>query len=178
MSLPEQLERVAAAAAPFGAVGAVLPAEIASGARAFLIALGENEALEWLVLDDRFEPVVELEQVSDIASIVVLCELAVELSVSGCLEELHTRLAQAGPAEPDALSARAREAAAELELVIGAPPRVASLAYLDRIAAAAQRLERALGDHASPLASALGSHAGTVEAFIAEVGDRHRMPLR
>ena len=35
-----------------------------------------------------------------------------------------------------------------------------------------------LGEHASPLASALASHTGTVEAFIAEVESRNRVPLR
>jgi len=62
--------------------------------------------------------------------------------------------------------------------VIGAPPRIASPGYLDAVGSATRRLERLLGEHASPLASALAAHTGTVEAFITEVDVRHGLPLR
>jgi hypothetical protein len=72
----------------------------------------------------------------------------------------------------------AEEAALELERAIGAPPVLASPAYLDAVGAATRRLEFALGEHGSPFANALASSSGTVEAFVAEVEARHAVPLR
>ena len=72
----------------------------------------------------------------------------------------------------------AEEAALALEHAIGAPPIVASAAYLDEVGAATRRLEEALGEHGSPFANALASSTGTVEAFVAEVEGRHALPLR
>jgi hypothetical protein len=178
VSLEAQLERVAVAAATYGPVSGVLAAEPGSGGRAYLVALGEDDARVWLVLDGELRPVGERELVREVASVVVLCELAIELAGGGRLEELRSGLAGLGASEaPPGLDA-AQLAAAELEQVIGSPPRVASAAYLDRVGEATRRLERAFGEHASPLASALAAHTGVVEAFVAEVEGRHGVPLR
>jgi len=178
VGLDEELDAAASAAAAYGAVSAVLAADSAPGLRAYLVCLDDDAARGWLVLDASFAPVAERERVHEVASIVVLCELAVELAGGGQLETLQAALSELERREnPDGIEA-AREAAAELERVIGIAPRVASPAYLDRVGAATRRLERELGEHASPLASALASHTATVQAFVAEVDGRHRVPLR
>jgi hypothetical protein len=178
MALADDLDRAAKAAAPYGAVGAVLAAEPEPGRRSYLVALGDGAEREWLVLDDSFEPETERENVRAAASIVVLSELAGELAGGGQLEELRAQLAQLRLTEQPEGIEEAEEAALELERVIGAPPLVASPGYLDRVGAAAATLEGALGGQASPFASALASSSGTVQAFVAEVLGRHKLPLR
>jgi hypothetical protein len=178
VSLGEELERAAAAAAAFGTVAAVLAAETGRGLRAYLVALGEDASREWLVLDASLAAVSERDRVREVASIVVLCELAVELAAGGRLDELRSRFSELRASERSQGLDAAETAAAELEQVVGVPPWVASPDYLDRVGEATRRLERELGEHASPLASALASHTGTVEAFIDEVESRNRVPLR
>ena len=178
MALADDLERAAAAASGYGPVSAVLAAEQAPGRRGYLVALGEDDDRAWLVLDGGLMPVAERERVREVASIVVLCELAGELAGGGELEELRTRLAQVRLTEqPEGIEA-AEEAALALERVIGAPPLLASPSYLDEVGMAARALEAALGDLASPFAKALASSAATIEAFVAEVESRHLVPLR
>ncbi|HEY4346441.1 MAG TPA: hypothetical protein VGM80_02555 [Gaiellaceae bacterium] len=178
MALGEDLERAAAAGAAFGGVTAVLAAEPAAGRRAYLVALGEDDARAWLVLDGDLAPVPDRERVREVASIVVLCELAGELAGGGQIEELRNQLAQVRLTErPEGIEV-AEDAALALEHAIGAPPLVASPAYLDAVGAAAMALERALGDLASPFAKALAASAPTVEAFVLEVEGRHTVPLR
>lgn len=172
MDLGAQLEAAAFAAQAHGVVAAVLAAEPASGERAYLVAFEGDGEREWLVLDESFGPVSERERVREVAAIVVLCELAVELAAGGRLAELRALLEEQGS------PAAVREAAAELERVVGLPPRVASPELLDRLGEAAGALERSLGEGASPLASALASHSGAVEAFIAEVEIRNGVALR
>jgi hypothetical protein len=177
MTLADDLERAAEAAARHGEVSAVLAVQPAPGRRAYLVALGQGDARAWLVLDEARLPVTSRERVREAASIVVLCELAAELAGGGQLEELRARLAQVRLTEqPDGIGA-AEEAALALERAIGTPPILASPAYLDGVGAATTTLERALGEHASPFANALASAAGTVEAFVAEVEGRHLLPL-
>ncbi|HEX5448677.1 MAG TPA: hypothetical protein VFW85_01300 [Gaiellaceae bacterium] len=77
MTLTEDLERIAGAAADHGAVEAVLAAEV-SGARLYLVALGGDER-RWLVLDDAGAPVDERLRVRDTASIVAMTEVVGEL---------------------------------------------------------------------------------------------------
>ncbi len=177
MSLEDELQRAAATGSLYGAVCAVLAAEPMSGERAYLLALGEGDEREWLVLGKSLEPVTERSRVLEVASIVVLCELAVELAAGDRLQEAEARSAAAAADGQDGLAGVAA-AAAELEAVIGAPPRVASAAYLDLVGSATRRLEQELGDHVSPLARALAAHTPSVEAFIAEVEGRHRVLLR
>jgi hypothetical protein len=177
MALVDELERAAQAASGYGKVTGVLPAE-PSGHRVYLVALGEDDPREWLVLDAALSPIVDREAVREVASIVVLCELAGELAGGGQLEELRARLAEVRMTEQTPGIELAEEAALGLERAIGAPPVVASPAYLDAVGVATKRLEESLGDYASPFAGALAAAAGTVEAFIAEVESCQVAPLR
>ncbi len=178
MALADDLEQAAAASAPYGDVTAVLAAELTAARRTYLVALGDEDARRWLVLDAELRPVDDHERVREAASIVVLCELAGELAGGGQLEELRAQLAEVRMTEQPPGIESAEEAALALERAIGAPPIVASAAYLDEVGAATRRLEEALGEHASPFANALASSTGTVEAFVAEVEGRHALPLR
>jgi hypothetical protein len=81
MALADDLDRIAAHAAAHGAVTGVLAAEPALGLRLYLVALGDGEEeRRWVVLDDAGTPVSRREDVRDVASIVVMCELAEELT--------------------------------------------------------------------------------------------------
>ncbi len=178
MALADDLATAAGAAAAYGSVSAVLAAEPAPERRAYLVAFDEEEARAWLVLDAALEPVAERARVREVASIVVLCELAGELAGGGQLEQLRIELAQLRLTEqPEGIEA-AQEAALALERALGAPPLLASPTYLDELGAAVRRLERTLGDLASPFAHALASSSAAVEAFVAEVEGRHKLPLR
>ena len=177
MALADDLERAARAAASYGAVSAVLAAEPDSRGRVYLVALGEGEERRWLLLDGALAPVASRERVRAAASVVVLCELAGELAGGGRLEELRTRLLQLRTTEQLPGTEAADGAALALERAIGAPPVLASPAYLDAVGAATRALEQALGEHGSPFADALASSSGAVAAFVAEVEARHRLPL-
>jgi hypothetical protein len=155
----------------------VLAAEPAGRGRLYLVALGEGEARGWIVLDRAGGPVTDRGLVREVASIVVMCELAEELSGGGRLDELRTRLAQLRMTEQPPGIEAAEEAALGLERVIGAPPRVASTAYLDDVGAATLALERAMGEIDSPFASALRSSTGAMDGFLADVETRYRLPL-
>jgi len=176
--LGEDLEKAAAAGAPLGEVTAVLAAEPVSGRRSYLVALGDGESRAWLVLDDSFEPVTDRERVREVASIVVLSELAGELAGGGELDELRSKLAEVRITEHPPGIEEAEEAALALERTIGAPPIVASPAYLDGVGTATRKLEEALGEQGSSFSSSLAASSGTVEAFVADVEARHAVPLR
>jgi hypothetical protein len=178
VSLSADLEQAAAAASARGEVSAVLAAELASGRRAYLVAFGEEDDRSWLVLDDALRPVADRERVREVASIVVLSELAGELAGGGQLEELRSKLAEVRITESPVGIEEAEQAALELERAIGAPPIVASPGYLDEVGARTRELEQALGEQGSPFASSLAASSGTVEAFVAEVEARHVVPLR
>ena len=120
-----ELEQVAAAAAAHGEVTGVLAAEVASGQRSYLVAFGEGDAREWLVVDAEARAVDERVRVLEVASLVAMCELAAELAGEG----------------DDA--------------------RVATPAYLDAVGT-----------------PELGSSTGIVDAFVAEVEARYKLPLR
>ena len=94
MELTGELERISAVAAGYGDVTGVLAAEPSGRGRLYLVAFGEDEERRWLVLDTAGEPVRERALVREVASIVVMCELADELSGGGQLDELRARLAQ------------------------------------------------------------------------------------
>jgi hypothetical protein len=178
VALLGELEGVAARAAAYGTVLAVLPAEPQPDLRAYLIALDSHEQPRWLVLDRQLEPVDLREQVRDVAAVVVLCELAGELAGGGNLAELLERLAALGEEAAGEQLEQARVAAHALAHEIGVPPIVASPGYLDRVGMAAVRLERTLGEQSSPLAAALAAHTYAVERFVEEVVERSRLPLR
>jgi hypothetical protein len=171
MALEDELGRAARAAAEHGPVSGVLAADTATAGRAYLVALGLDDARSWLVLDAEGVVVPERERVREVASLVILCELAAELA-DELAEEMRRRSGE------EDLRASAVEALAQLDRVVGQPPRLASAAYLDRVGEAARGAERARGELSSPLAAALAAYAPAVEAFVAEVEDRQRVPLR
>jgi hypothetical protein len=178
MALADELAAAAAAASAHGHVSGVLAAELQGGRRGYVVALGEDTVREWVVLDANLAPVTDREQVRETASIVVLCELAGELAGGGQLEQLRSQLAEVRLTEQPPGIEAAETAALELERAIGSPPVVASAGYLDGVGAAAARLEEALGEGAAPFATALAASSGTVQAFVTEVVERHRTPLR
>jgi hypothetical protein len=177
MALTDDLERIAAAATPHGAVTGVLAAEPSRGRRLYLVALGPEDARRWLVVDDAGVPVERRDEVRDTASIVALCELAADVAGGGDLEQLRSQLAQVRMVEQPPGIEDAEDAALELERTIGAPPHVASPAYLDAIGAATLTLERALGETTSPFSSAIRSSTGAVEEFVADVERGYLIPL-
>ena len=169
MALGEDLERIAGAASAHGEVTGVLAAEPARGRRFYLVALGADEARRWVVLGEDGQPIEARDDVRDTASIVAMCELAADLAGGGDLEQLRTQLAQVRMVEQPPGIEEAEAAALALERVVGAPPRVASPAYLDDVGVAALVLERSLGEAVSPFSSAIRSGAGAVEQFVQEV---------
>ena len=161
MALAEDLERIAAAAAAHGEVSGVLAAEPAAGRRVYLVSFGDGDDRRWALLDDAGAIVDRREDVRDAASIVVMCELSAELA--GTVER------------PEGIE---EDAALTLERVVGAPPRVASPAYLDDVGAAAIALERALGGLSSPFSEAIRAGAGAVDAFVKDVERGYLVDLR
>ena len=177
MALAEDLERIAAAATTHGEVTGVLAAEPGRGRRRYLIALGGDESRQWLVLDDDAAPVVDLEDVRGTASIVAMCELTADLAGGGDLEELRSQLAQVRMVEQPPGIEEAEEAVLALERIIGAPPRIASPAYLDEVGAATLTLERTLGNVTSPFSEALRAGTGAVEEFVRDVERDYKLDL-
>jgi hypothetical protein len=178
MALAEDLERIAAVATAHGEVAAVLAAEPSRGHRFYLVALGADDDRRWLVLDDNAHPVERRDDVRDAASIVAMCELAGDLAGGGDLESLRSQLAQVRMVEQPPGIEVVEEAALALERVIGAPPRVATPAYLDEVGVATLTLERALGQLSSPFSTAIRSAAGTVEEFVQDVERGYLVELR
>lgn len=177
MALSDDLERIAAAAAAHGAVGAVLAAEPTAGRRLYLVAYGD-EAPEWLVVDDDGAPLERRSLVRDTASIVAMCEVAADVAGGGDLEELRNRLTQLKIVEQPPGIEEAEEAALALERIVGAAPRVATPAFLDEVGVASFTLERALGQSQSPFADALRAATGSVDEFVRDVERRYKAELR
>jgi hypothetical protein len=94
-----------------------------------------------------------------------MCELAEEAAGGGHLEELRAQLVSLRLTEHPEGIEDAEEAALELERTIGAPPRLASPAFLDSVGAATRRLEQALSDNpVSPFVEVMkGAAAVTAE---------------
>jgi hypothetical protein len=178
MALGKDLERIAGAASARGEVTGVLAAEPARGRRFYLVALGRDESRRWLVLDDDGQAVDRRDDVRDVASIVAMCELAADLAGGGELEELRSRLAQVRMVEQPPGIEAAEAAALDLERVVGAPPRIASPAYLDEVGAATIVLERELGEVSSPFSHALRGSTGAVDGFVREVERGYLVDLR
>jgi hypothetical protein len=177
MALDDDLERIAGAAAAHGEVAAVMAAEPAHGRRLYLVALDAGETRRWAVLDEAGAIVERRDDVRDAASIVAMCELAEDLAGGGDLEELRNQLAQVRMVEQPRGIEEAEEAALALERTIGAPPRVATPAFLDSVGAATVALERALGEVSSPFSEAIRSSAGAVDEFVREVERDYVLPL-
>jgi len=178
MALAEELERVAGIASARGEVTGVLAAEPARGRRFYLVSYGQDDGRRWLVLDEAGQPVERREEVRDVASIVALCELAADLAGGGDLEALRANLAEVKVVEQPPGIEEAEGAALALERVVGAPPRVASPAYLDEVGAATIQLERALGEVSSPFSDAIRGATGAVEEFVREIERGYAVDLR
>jgi hypothetical protein len=174
MALADDLERIAATAAPHGTVTGVLAAEPTRGRRLYLVAFDDGG---WLVLDADGTPIVRRADVRDGASIVAMSELAADLAGGGDLEALRRQLAQVRIVEQPAGIEDAEEAALALERTIGAAPRVATPQYLDEVGAATHALERALGETGSPFSSAIRSTTGAVQDFVADVERGYKLDL-
>ncbi len=169
MTLSDDLTRIAAAAAVHGKVTGVLAAEPASGLRRYLVAFDEDGKRRWVVVDDAGALVDRRDDIRDTASIVAMCELAEDLAGGGDLENLRAQLAQVRIVEHPPGIEEAEEAALTLERVLGAPPRIASPAFLDEVGAATVGLERALGEMSSPFSDAIRGATGAVDEFVREV---------
>jgi hypothetical protein len=168
--LDEELVEAAERASRYGRVTGVLAAEPVPGRRSYLVALDAPDGgSRWIALDAAGRPLERLEEIRSVASIVAICELAGDVAGGGDLAALREELERVRVVEGAASVEPAERAALELERAVGAPPRVASPAYLDEVGAAAAQLERALGDSASPFSSALRGGTGAVEEFVRDV---------
>ena len=183
MVLADELEAAAAAAAGFAGpdetVAGVVPVEPQEGVRLYLCAYrGPDDAESWLVLDTAGSPVSERRLVRAAASIAGLVEMAEEIAAGGDLDELRAQLVSLRITENPVGIEDAEEAVAALQQAIGAPPRVATPAHLDRVGAATRRLETALGgEGGSPFTAAMKRAGDSLQAFVADVEARYRIEL-
>jgi hypothetical protein len=184
VALSDDLERAAGAAAAFAGDGervdAVLATEPTPGRRLYLCAFAsgsEPQAQTWLLLDIDGVPVTSRSAVRDAASIAALAEVAAETAGGGHLEALRQDLLALRMTENPPGIDEAEDAALALERIVGAPPRLATAAYLDKVGAATRRLERALGEDESPFGKAMASALAAVDALTAEVEARYKLEL-
>jgi len=182
VGLREDLDRSAASAAALAEDGeqveGVVPAQAEPDERTYLCSFVRGEERTWLVLDDGGAPVTSREVVRRTASIIALCELAEERAGGGDLQDLREQLVALRLTESPEGIEEAEEAALELERTIGSPPRLAEPAYLDRVGAAARRLELALGPSAgSPFAEAMKQGTAAVDDFVRDVETHYRSTL-
>jgi hypothetical protein len=159
VALQEELESIATAAGalagPDENLAGVIPTEPEEGRRVYLCAF-EGPGRTWVALDAEARVVTERPLVRRAVSIAALCELAEEAAGGGKLEELRAQLVSLRLTEDLEGIEEAEEAALDLERTIGAPPRLATPAFLDAVGAAARRLEEALGDDpVSPFVEAM-----------------------
>jgi hypothetical protein len=168
VALQADLEAVAAAAAALAAPGeslvGVIPTEPEEGRRVYLCAF-EGEQRSWVALDADDRVVTDRALIRRAVSIAAMCELAEEAAGGGNLDELRAQLLSLRLTEHPEGIEEAEEAALELERTIGAPPRLASPAFLDAVGAATRRLEQALSDNpVSPFGEVMkGASAVTAE---------------
>jgi hypothetical protein len=179
VSLSAELGRAAEAARAFAERGedvlAIIAAEPEPGSRVYLCAFESG----WVGLDAAGRPVEERELVRRAASIAALCELAEETSGGGDLGSLRAELRRLALTENPEGIEEAEEAALALEQIVGAPPRVATPAYLDAVGTATRRLEQALGDAgASPFAQAMQSALGAADELTEEIERSYKLELR
>ena len=115
----------------------------------------------------------------EVASIVVMCELAEELAGGGELDELRARLAQLRMTEQPAGDRGGRGGGARRWSARSARRRASPRPRTSTtVGAATLALEHALGELESPFASALRSSTGAMDGFLAEVETRYLLPLR
>ncbi len=183
MTLAEDLNRIAAAAAEHASDGeelaGVLAAEPAQGGRVYLCAFRSGDDVSWLALDEKGAPVTERELVREAASLVALAELAEESAGGGELDELRSRLVALRLTESPEGIEEAEEAVLDLQRTLGAAPRLATASYLDEVGVATKRLEDALGSPgSSPFAEAMKASAGAVQSFTSDVESNYKESLR
>lgn len=184
MALPDDLDRIAAAAATHAdgdgtALSGILATEPAAGMRIYVCAFETaGGARSWLALDADATPVVSRRDVREAVSIAALCEVAEESAFPGDLDELRSQLVALRLTEhPDGID-EAETAAHELQHLIGAPPHVASPARLDAIGQAVRRLELALDPTApSPFTAAMRSAVDVADALWDDVAGAYRGAL-
>lgn len=159
-------------------VAAVIPADASVG-RVYLCAYRNGrEETSWLLLDAEGAPIEDRAAVRDAASLVALVEVAEDSAGGGTLDELRSQLVGLRLTENPPGLDEAVAAVDELERTIEAPPRVASTEYLERVGAAARKLEEALGSGpGSPFAAAMKSAAGAVQQLTADVEAHYRQSL-
>jgi hypothetical protein len=185
VELQAEVDAVAAAAVALAAPGetlsGVIPAEPEQGSRVYLCAFegeGDGSSRTWVALDSDGRPLRDRRLVRAAVSIAALCELAEEAAGGGKLEELRAQLLSLRLTERPEGIEEAEEAALELERTIGSPPRLAEPAYLDRVGAAARRLELALGPSAgSPFAEAMKQGTAAVDELVRDVETHYRSTL-
>jgi hypothetical protein len=183
VALKDDLDRIAEAAAAFAGdgehVSAVFAAEPAEGGRLYLCAYGEEDAITWLALDDRGEPVTDRERVRAAASLVALAEVAEESAGGGELDELLSRLVALRLTENPEGVEEAEAAVIALQRTLGTSPRVATPEFLDGVGAATRRLEDALGEASeSPFVLAMKSASSAVDSLTADVEANYKRDLR
>lgn len=182
MAFHDELERVAAIAETFASngerVAAVLAAESPNDGRIYLCAYESAAGGGWLALDAEAVPVSSRRRVRDAVQLAALCEVAEESAGGGELASLRERLRELREHEAPEGIEDAEEAARMLAETIEAAPRLATTAYLDRLGAAARRLEQALGSTGgSPFAAAMQQASGAVEELAADVERTYKGPL-
>jgi hypothetical protein len=181
MGLEEEIAAARAAAVEHAGSGeelvGVIPAEPA-GARVYLCAYQRDGESGWLALDETGAPIGDRGLVREAVSLAALCELAEESAGGGDLGDLRARLVELRLTEAPEGIEEAEAAAAELAATIAAPPRLATVAYLDEIGRAAGRLEETLGAvGSSPFAAAMKSGLATVDELAAEVERAYKAPF-
>jgi len=182
VGLSEDLDRIAEVARSHAGAGeqleAVIPAEPSAGLRVYLCAYRLGEETAWLALDADGRPIRDRALVRDAVSIAAMCEVAEETAGGGDLDALRSELRTLRLTEsPDGIE-EAETAALELERVLGAPPRLATPAFLDDVGFATRRLEQALGDVArSPFAEAMKEAVGSIEELKLEVEAAYKASL-
>jgi hypothetical protein len=181
MGLEDELVAARAAALRHAQAGeelvGVVPAEPAA-TRVYLCAFESERGQAWLAVDVGGEPITDRAVVRDAVSIAALCELAEESAGGGDLADLGARLAELQATEAPEGIDEAQAALAELEATLLAPPRVASLAYLDAIGRAVGQLEEALGSTgASPFAAAMKTGLAAADELADQVERGYKLPL-
>jgi hypothetical protein len=179
VGLPDDLERIAAAATGDGTVSGILAAEPAPGRRVYVCAFEEADGNRtWLAVDGEGRPVQDRREVRDAVSIAALCEVAEEAAFPGDLDELRSQLVALRISEAPEGIEEAEQAARNLQHVLGSPPHLATAGRLDEIGSAARRLEQALDPTApSPFTSTMRSAAAVADALWEDVQAAYRGSL-
>jgi hypothetical protein len=179
VSLEEELSAVGAAARGHAGEGeelvAVIPTEPGTGSRVYLCAYERNGERSWLALDAAGGAIADRVLVRDAVAIAALVELAEESAGGGDVGELRARLVEIRLTDNPEGIEEAEVAAAALQDAIKPPPRVASVAYLDELGAAAASLEQALGElSGSPFAEAMKTGVAAADELADEVERRYK----